>query len=123
MQLPAEPASVPAARRFVRGALNDWGLDAVLDDAVLVMSELITNAVLHAQGQLTVRLRTASGGSVRLEVQDGSTRLPRLRGYGNDATTGRGLRMVADLSAEWGVEPMSVGKRVWARIRPAQGAA
>lgn len=116
--LPGQPASVPAARRFVRQALTSWGEDAVLDDAMLVVSELITNAVLHAQGEVTVRVTLSREGSVQVDVVDGSARLPRARGYGGESTTGRGLRMVADIAQAWGVEPGPAGKRVWARLAP-----
>lgn len=123
VHLPGEAASVPAARHFVRGALTGWGQEARLDDAVLVLSELITNAVLHAHGDVVARVSVAADGSVQLEVLDSSGRLPRVRGYGDESTTGRGLRMVADLSEDWGVEPSDGGKRVWARLLPGSGAA
>lgn len=123
VQLPGEPSSVPAARRFVRGVLTDWGQGLLVDDAVLVLSELVTNAVLHGQGEVTARVSVAGDGSVQVEVLDHSARLPRMRGYGEESATGRGLRMVADLSDDWGVEPSVDGKRVWARLRSGQGAA
>lgn len=116
MTLPGVPASVPTARRFVRDALQTWGLTEVLDSAMLIVSELATNAVLHAGGEVTVWVSSPGDGTVRLEVIDDSARVPQLRGYGDEATTGRGLRMVASLATDWGVEPQALGKTVWALL-------
>lgn len=117
VRLPGEPTSVPTARRFVREVLRGWSQEDVMDDAMLVVSELITNAVLHTQGEVTVGLRVLPDGSVQVEVLDTSVRLPRLRGYGTESTTGRGLRMIADVARSWGVEKRPGGKRVWATLQ------
>jgi anti-sigma regulatory factor (Ser/Thr protein kinase) len=108
-------ASVRAARRFVAKTLSSWGHDDAVWDAQLVVSELATNAVLHAGTPFTVRL-TLQGRKVRLEVDDGVSRAPRERRFGPDATTGRGIGLVAEVSASWGVSMRPGGKSVWCEL-------
>ena len=115
--LPAAISSVPTARHFVESILSAWGLGALSWNSILIVSELAANAALHAHGDsFSIRVE-ADGGTVRLEVVDSSLRLPQQRSYSEDATTGRGLRLVAELSSEWGVIPSGVGKTVWAVLR------
>ena len=114
--LPAAVSSVPTARHFVESILTGWGKTDLAWTATLLVSELAANAALHARGQsFTIRV-TDEHGSVRLEVADGSRRLPQQRAYANDATTGRGLRLVGELAAAWGVTPQDGGKTVWALL-------
>ena len=111
--LPAAVSSVPTARHFVESILTGWGLSGLGWNATLIVSELAANAVLHARnGDFSIRISIHDGG-VRIEVSDGSVRLPRQRSYSDSATTGRGLRLVADLAQEWGVTPADAGKTVW----------
>jgi PAS domain S-box-containing protein len=86
------------------------------DDAALVISELISNARLHGQAPVSVRV-LESDQRVRIEVTDAGTAFPvRLR-HSEEAMTGRGLRLVAAVSQNWGVEPLgSAGKVVWAEL-------
>lgn len=114
--LPGATSSVPEARRFVRSTLRSWELDGAVEPAALIVSELATNAVLHARSALTVRLRVDAGGSLHLEVLDGSARLPDQRRHSSEATTGRGLSIVAELASSWGVEQLTDGKSVWAVV-------
>ncbi len=109
-------ASVPVARRFARSTLQTWELDHLIDAAALIVSELATNAVLHARSPFTVRLAVDRGGLLRLEVVDGSVRQPLARTHGAAATTGRGLSIVAELAADWGVEVGAGGKIVWVHL-------
>lgn len=109
--LPAGADSPGAARRFVQQCLQQWGHATLVDDVSLVATELVTNAVLHARSELEVVL--AVGGRVRLEVHDGSQRVPALRSPSGLVATGRGLRLVELLATEWGVEPTDDGKVVW----------
>ena len=107
VDLPAEPASVGQARRFVRRVLDDWGLDD-LDDLVdtvqLLTSELATNAVLHARTAFAVVVsRTAD--AVRVDVLDGSAVTPRNRRPSLTAATGRGVNMIEVLAENWGATP------------------
>ena len=117
MVLAAQPASVAVARRFVRRVLGSSPLSALVDDAALVVTELVSNAVLHAGGPITLAASVAADGSaLRLEVGDSSPVPPVLRDYGSVASTGRGLTLVARLARGWGVEPVDAGKRVWAEL-------
>lgn len=110
--LPADPRSPAAARQLVRRSLTQWGLVAFSDDAELLVSELVTNAVLHARSETEVAV-TADGDRVHVEVCDGSPVLPRTRPHSLTATTGRGVRMLEALAAAWGVVSTGSGKCVW----------
>lgn len=111
--LPGSTSSVPAARRFVESIVSAWGHPDLGWSAALVVSELAANAALHARTPFTVSVDSGDGGTVRVEVSDGSRRLPLQRSYGADATTGRGLRLVQDISSSWGVIDRAGGKTVW----------
>ena len=124
-RLVATPAAASAARRFIVDTLEVWDLETAVDDAVLCGSELVTNAVLHAGGELVVRL-TNSDGDVLLEVIDEmplqlSAVQPRTTSLDNAGMTGRGLSVLATLATEWGVDRVELdgageGKVVWARL-------
>jgi len=114
--LPAATDSVSAARRFVLESLTDMDATGACDDAVTLVSELATNAVIHARTTYTVAV-SREGDTVRVGVHDLSAVLPRRRAYGLDATTGRGLRLVASMSSDWGIEAESEGKAVWFEVR------
>lgn len=113
--LPAEPASVAAARRFVRDALQQLDAAAAVDDAQALVSELATNAVIHARTAFTVEVGQ-DGDRLRVCVHDGSPARPRVRRYDSDSTTGRGLRLVETLASSWGVETTGSGKTVWLEL-------
>lgn len=118
VHLPGLSSSVPTARHFVESILTSWGqADAAWTGALLV-SELAANCALHARTDFSVRVTLPEGGLVRIEVTDGSVRIPQQRAYGLDATTGRGLRLVAQLCAAWGTETHAAGKTVWVELRP-----
>lgn len=119
LTLPPKPASVSAARRFVVNALLDLDIEGPCDDAATLVSELATNAVLHARTPFTVEV-SLDEGSVRISVLDHSPSVPRLRDYGTGATTGRGIRLVDTMSTRWGVQQDDDGKHVWFEL-PAQG--
>ncbi len=120
--LAAESASVGAARRFLLATLRTWSLEPLEWSAAQVVSELVTNAVIHAGTTVTLSFRT-EGAGLRVEVRDRSRRTPRQRHYGLSATTGRGLALVAALSSDWGVELAADGKTVWSVIRVPDDAA
>jgi anti-sigma regulatory factor (Ser/Thr protein kinase) len=111
----AEPRSAGVARRFLRQTLNDWDASAYADVAELVLTELVTNAILHAKTDIVVRIDLGVRG-LRLEVMDRSPRQPITRHYSLDATTGRGLGLVDALTQRWGVQPDVEGKTVWAEL-------
>ena len=106
------PTSAREARRFARSTLLEWGLTAAADVVELLVSELVTNSVLHARSEVEVRLR-ATESTLRVDVVDGSPRQPVLRTRDDKAMTGRGLALVAELSTEWGVDETPDGKSVW----------
>lgn len=110
--LPAEPASAGTARRFIVEALHRLRCDALADIAELLVSELVTNAVLHARTDVSVRVRV-EGASLRVEVGDASTQPVTRRSFGPHATTGRGLELVSALASRWGAETADHGKKVW----------
>lgn len=115
----SEASSVPVARHAVEQALRAWGLEELGWTAALLVTELAANVTLHAGTAYTVVLEPLPQGGARLAVSDGSRRAPRQRRFGDEATTGRGLHLVEDLSASWGVEVFDTGKTVWAEIVPA----
>lgn len=121
LALPGESSSAGEARRWLHRVLIDWGSEAFDDVVALVASELVANAALHAKTRIELRvIRLADG--LRLEVSDASSRLPQRRHYGLEATTGRGLGLVAVLSRSWGAEPTATGKVVWCEIAEAEPA-
>jgi hypothetical protein len=85
--------------------------------AAQVLTELATNAALHARSDYTVHVRLEPK-SLLLEVTDSSPAWPQQRHYGSDATTGRGIAMVEALSTTWGVQASPTGKTVWCRVAP-----
>lgn len=112
---PAEPASVAIARRFVRATLTDLGLVTAWEAAELLVSEVTTNAVLHAKTEFSVEV-LREGDVVRVSVHDRSPVSPTLRGYGRESTTGRGMRLLATLAVAWGVDRHAAGKAVWFEV-------
>ncbi|MBK5222255.1 MAG: response regulator [Acidimicrobiia bacterium] len=113
--LAAERSSPIAARRFVVGFLAQRECDHLIDDAVLVVSELVTNAVVHARStsDLTLHLRP---GVLRIEVTDRGAGTPNPRSPGAHETGGRGLQIVSALAGAWGIDPTPAGKVVWVEM-------
>ncbi|HEX3803707.1 MAG TPA: SpoIIE family protein phosphatase [Solirubrobacteraceae bacterium] len=110
--------AVRHARRFVSETLGDWSIEsALIADAVLIASELVTNAIVHGKPPIQMRLHTA-GHDVTVEVDDGDRAIPRKLRVGPDASHGRGLAIVASLSARWAARPNENGKTVWSTLRP-----
>ncbi|MET7992388.1 ATP-binding protein [Amycolatopsis sp. NPDC005232] len=111
--LPESVAGLALARDFTRVTLTGWGFGAVAEDALLIVTELATNAVQHGEGKPVLRLKYGDA-VVRLEVADESPALPATRPPGPDG--GWGLRLVQELSLEWGVAPCARGKVVWCEL-------
>jgi len=114
---PADARSVSQARRLTREKLSEWGAEDLLDSASLIVSELMTNAVVHAgtPARLVLRLQ---GRELRLEVEDQhpARMVPVVPDLPSEqASHGRGLLITRSLSSAWGVEYTSTTKRVWAR--------
>lgn len=112
--LPAAPTSARAARRFVAEALAHWRLPEVVETAELLVSELVTNALLHAHTDVELIARLTEG-RVHIEVRDESSFLPTTRRHHQESQTGRGLELVETLADAWGVDAPdgSEGKGVW----------
>lgn len=105
-----------AARRFLDQALEPLRqAEALVDDARLVLNELVTNAVKHGRSRMLVSIRTQDSRT-QLAVHDQSPAQPTLLDASPDAACGRGLKIVAALSNTWGVETTTSGKTVWAEI-------
>lgn len=113
--LPAQTVSVPTARRWVGSLLTEWGFSDAGWTAGCVVSELATNACLHARTAFTLAVRL-EGDEVVLEISDSSLAVPQQRQYGGHATTGRGLHLVESLSRSWGVQRHVDGKTIWVRL-------
>jgi anti-sigma regulatory factor (Ser/Thr protein kinase) len=113
---PGEARHVREVRQFVARSLVHHGLEAVMEDAVLVVSELATNAVVHARTPFRVSLSRADE-ELLLEVADASTTQPRTVGSEPLALSGRGLSIVGTVSQAWGVQNTANGvKKVWASL-------
>ena len=106
------PTSVSEARRFARDVLADWGLDELLDDVVLLTSELVTNAVRHACGPCALVV-SFDGDTVELAVEDGDPQVPVARVVQGLEETGRGFLLVGALADAWGVRAVAGGKATW----------
>ncbi|MEU5275540.1 PAS domain S-box protein [Streptomyces asoensis] len=113
---PATPASVPEGRAFLHKALTSWNCSDTADDALLLLSETLTNAVQHSEGPVGLHLhRTAT--DLTVEVSDRSPQLPQPRVAVEDAESGRGLLLVRALAADWGVRPTDEGKTTWFTLK------
>lgn len=113
---PFEPdqGSVAVARRFTRSYFQPLA-PRFLADLTLVVSELVTNAIVHARTPFTVGLQLG-GGTARVEVVDGAPDRPPERSLALSTSNGRGLMIVAALADEWGVDWHRDTKTVWAEM-------
>ncbi|WP_419183823.1 ATP-binding protein [Streptomyces albidus (ex Kaewkla and Franco 2022)] len=117
--LPNRPESASSARRLARIVLQShWGLSAPLtDDAVLLVSELVGNAVRHTGAHVFGLRMMHRRGWIRIEVRDPSRGLPCLLPVHGLDTSGRGLFLVDTLSDRWGVDLLPRGKTTWFEMR------
>src|SRR5580700_3278397 len=113
-RLPAELTSAHRARTLIRRPMKRWGLTELIPSAELLASELVTNAVRYAQGQIGLRL-VLEGGLV-IEVLDDSAALPRLRHPDDQEERGRGLQVVSHVASRWGARRAISGKVVWCEL-------
>lgn len=134
IELAAVPTAPAVARSFVRHTLRTWSLDELADNAELIASELVTNAVkatgvagpepscldLRDLALVVMRLRVHDG-ALRIAVQDSSHEQPRPQAAGDDAEGGRGLFLVEALSTRWDVRPTQDGKVTWADLALTSG--
>lgn len=111
------PEAVGHTRRFTRRTLRAWGVTPDdMDSVLLVVSELVTNALVHTDGQVRLDL-TLLENKLRVSVADSSARTPvKPTSIGWEATGGRGILLVEAMSETWGTVPVSGGKQVWAEL-------
>ena len=117
-RLPGDPSAVPAARRFTGQAAADLGADPeCIDTAKLLVTEVATNAVVHAHSPIRLTVRPEPLDVVRIEVRDDDPTPPPLpQAPDPDATSGRGLWLVSALARRWGVNRNRKGKTVWFEV-------
>jgi anti-sigma regulatory factor (Ser/Thr protein kinase) len=111
--LPAGPAAAGEARSQVRTAIRSWDLPVDTDIAVLLTSELVTNAIRQEGGKTVTLSIDCSRDQLRVDVHDASRSLPVMEDTVADAETGRGLMLVSALSDEWGFYSTPAGKAVY----------
>jgi anti-sigma regulatory factor (Ser/Thr protein kinase) len=146
LELPSAARAAGEARRFLAAQCGRWGLEALCDDVVLTVSELVTNAVVHAGSSAGVTVSLA-GDFLEVAVRDDSPRVPILRpvrldleadidvviarpqqdgnergpfwhvGEAGSIAAGRGMLIVDAIADEWGVSHRAGGKEVWFRFR------
>jgi serine phosphatase RsbU (regulator of sigma subunit)/anti-sigma regulatory factor (Ser/Thr protein kinase) len=119
-RLAFDPVEVGRARAVVREQLHEWGLAGLADNAELMVGELVTNAVRHAQSR-RIELRLVRGDTLLCEVDDDDHTLPVLLSAGPGDEFGRGLRLVSALSREWGASRTGAGKTAWFELTLPRG--
>ncbi|MGJ5749943.1 PAS domain S-box-containing protein [Streptomyces puniciscabiei] len=112
-ELAADPAVVADARKEATRQLSEWGLDDLVFTTELVVSELVTNAIRHAEGPVRLRL-IRERAAVICEVSDGSATAPHLRHPRTTDEGGRGLLLVSQFAERWGTRFVPGGKIIWA---------
>ncbi|MFE9022130.1 ATP-binding protein [Streptomyces sp. NPDC007808] len=128
LEIRPDPAEVGRARQWARSRLAGSGIgvdEPLAETLVLLVSELVTNAVVHTGCPAVLRLSlsgaTQESATVRLEVADRSDRAPVPRCVDSDATGGRGLALVDGLADRWGWCTEGAGKRIWCELDRAAG--
>jgi anti-sigma regulatory factor (Ser/Thr protein kinase) len=113
VRLATGPAAAGEARGQVRAAIRDWGTPVDPDVAVLLVSELVTNAIMHETGETVTLGIRCFRSRLRVDVYDTSRSFPVATVAPGDAETGRGLMLVATLATEWGFYQTPTGKAVY----------
>jgi anti-sigma regulatory factor (Ser/Thr protein kinase) len=112
---PASPASARAARSFLRDALPGEAEADLTDVILLLVTELVTNAVIHARTSVHIQV-ALRGEVVRVDVQDEAPEPPVRQPASPEALNGRGLLLLDKLADRWGFEPRPSGKTVWFEV-------
>ena len=112
VELPVSREAPALAREFLRGSTCAEHHSEVVDDAVLLVSELVTNSVLHGGPPVVVAV-DCDEATLQVRVRDGSSARPAPRDAAQSDEGGRGLALVAEMSADWGVDTEEGGKHVW----------
>jgi anti-sigma regulatory factor (Ser/Thr protein kinase) len=123
LALPTGQFAPALARRFLVETVCEVHLSRVVDEAELLVSELVTNGILHGIPPVTLRLTCEPGPVLRVEVSDISRLRPRLRHPDAQEVHGRGMELVDLLSHDWGVSARGEGKVIWFTLVPAVDAA
>ncbi|MFI6346484.1 ATP-binding protein [Streptomyces sp. NPDC050560] len=110
---PADPGAVRTARTLVRARLADWGAREIEDVTALLVSELVTNAVRHADGPIRLAVSRTPRRTLLVEVSDQLPDPPRARTAEPDDEGGRGLQLLARSAQRWGTRLAGAGKTVW----------
>jgi len=119
VDLPPVMWSVPLARHVTLEVLRGWQSPHDFDDVALLVSELVSNVVDHADSEVVLTLEiTLAGDSLNVSVADGSAIRPVVRELREDSPRGRGLQLVEAIAERWGVEDHHGGKRVWFELTP-----
>jgi anti-sigma regulatory factor (Ser/Thr protein kinase) len=112
----ATDRTVPAARLYVQTTLEAWGLVRLMDDAKLIVSELVTNVLRHGAGPIVVRCAISEDARFVMEVGDSSPELPAIGDRDLLDVNGRGLVIVEALADNWGARTVEGGKVTWAAL-------
>ncbi|WEH31375.1 ATP-binding protein [Streptomyces sp. AM 3-1-1] len=124
VELQALPSRIGQVRRIVSAQLRYWHLDALIDQATLGVTELLTNVHRHAKPDKTCSVEIEFLlGVLTVSVRDRDPKFPELRRAPDMETCGRGLALVAAVSESWGVRPDERGKVVWFTLAAAEEAA
>ena len=107
------------AREYVASKLQRWGIDDAYPDVELLTSELVTNAIRHAEGTVELWIDHPSPECVRIEVRDLSERLPVMRPLETAREGGWGLHIVGRIANRWGLEQRTGEKTIWCEVAPA----
>jgi DNA-binding NarL/FixJ family response regulator len=119
LDLPQSLSSAHEARQFVTRYVVEWNLEDLLDDALIVVSELAANAVTHAESGCRIRL-SLNDATLRIDVVDTGAGTPEPQPATWTEEHGRGLHLVDALTTAWGLEIVPEGKLIWAELpRPA----
>jgi anti-sigma regulatory factor (Ser/Thr protein kinase) len=119
LEVGPDPAEVGRARRWARSRLVGSGIEddePLAETLILLISELVTNAVVHARSTVTVDLAVTDDGPVLVRVHDESPVRPIARRHHADRPGGRGLHLLESLAARWGVEQTGTGKSIWFEV-------
>ncbi|MFJ7325946.1 ATP-binding protein [Streptomyces cyaneofuscatus] len=123
LEVGPDPAEVGRARRWARSRLVGSGIgddEPLAETLILLISELVTNAVVHTGCPAVLRMLFGGGGggagTVRVEVADASDRPPLQRHAEGEDTNGRGLELVDGLADRWGWQPEGAGKQIWCEV-------
>lgn len=114
LDLPGDLHCPSVARQFTRSYCREHQVDGPTTDmAVLLVSELVTNAVVHGRGAVRLELKTGADGALHVEVEDDDDTAPVLGNLTPDRQDGRGLAIIDSCARSWGTRPVGAGKIVW----------